>query len=143
MNELVFVDTNVLVYAHDADAPAAKRQRAIEALTGLWESGQGCLSVQVLQEFFVTATKKWTTPLARSVAREVVDAYGTWIRSPTTAPTVLRAIDLAVMANLSFWDALIVAAAEEASAGEILSEDLNAGQAIVGIRITNPVLVSR
>ena len=139
MNDVVFVDTNVLVYAHDADA-GMKRQRAVDTLRELWETDTGTISVQVLQEFYVNVTRKLVTPVARSTAREVVSAYGAWVREPTTAETVLRATDITELAQISFWDALIIAAAEQAGAAEVLSEDLNDGQTIAGIRIVNPLL---
>jgi predicted nucleic acid-binding protein len=129
MSGVVFVDTNILIYAHDADA-SSKQVRAAAALRELWDSGAGRLSVQVLQEFFVNATRKLATPLAHMSAREVVSSYGAWIREPTTADTVTRAIDVAALAQISFWDALIVASAEQAQATQIYSEDLNAGQTI-------------
>ncbi|HEY1314221.1 MAG TPA: PIN domain-containing protein [Steroidobacteraceae bacterium] len=139
MTGVVFVDSNILIYAHDADA-GAKRSRAADKLQELWESGGGRLSVQVLQEFFVNVTRKLSTPVARSTAREVVSNYGTWIREPTTAATVIRAIDIAEMAQIQFWDALIVASAEQADATRIYSEDLNNGQTIAGVQIVNPLL---
>jgi predicted nucleic acid-binding protein len=111
MSDVVFVDSNILIYAHDADA-APKRERAVEKLRELWDSGAGRLSVQVLQEFYVDVTRKLATPVARSTAREVVGSYGAWLREPTTSATVIRAIDIAEMAQLMFWDALIVASAE-------------------------------
>ena len=137
MTDAVFVDTNVLIYAHDADA-GAKRVAAVEALEQLWEHGTGRLSVQVLQEFYVNATRKLASPVAHSTAREIVQSYGAWVREATTPDTVTRAIDLAQLARLSFWDALIVASAEQADCKVVLSEDLNPGQAIAGIRIVNP-----
>lgn len=139
MTDVVFVDSNILIYAHDADA-GAKRIRAAAKLRELWESGGGRLSVQVLQEFFVNVTRKLGTPVARSTAREVVSSYGAWIHEPTTAGTVTRAIDIAEMAQLQFWDALIVAAAEQTDANRIYSEDLNAGQKIAGVEIVNPLI---
>ena len=141
MSEIAFVDTNILIYAHDQDA-GGKRERALTALKGLWSTGAGRLSVQVLQEFYVNVTRKLTSPVARSTAREVVIAYGEWIRVPTTAATVARAADVADMAEISFWDALIVASAEEAGATLLYSEELNAGQVIAGVRIVNPLLES-
>lgn len=139
MSDVVFVDTNILVYAHDADA-GVKRQRAADKLRELWEADTGTISVQVLQEFYVNVTRKLATPVARSTAREVVSTYGAWVREATTAETVLRATDITELAQISFWDALIVAAAEQAGAAQVLSEDLNDGQAIAGIRIVNPLL---
>lgn len=141
MSGVVFVDTNILIYAHDADA-GSKRARAEAILRELWDSGAGRLSVQVLQEFYVNATRKLVTPVAQMSAREVVSSYGAWVREPTTADTVTRAIDVAALAQISFWDALIVAAAEQAQATQIYSEDLNAGQAIAGIKIVNPLLAA-
>jgi len=85
---------NILIYAHDADA-GIKRQRAVEKLRQLWENGSGRLSVQVLQEFYVNVTRKLTTRVARSTAREVVNTYSAWVREPITPETVLRATDLA------------------------------------------------
>ncbi len=138
MSDVVFVDTNILIYAHDVDA-GAKRERAVEKLRQLWESDTGRLSVQVLQEFYVNVTQKLATPVSRSTAREVVTTYGAWVREATTAETVVRATNIAEMAQLSFWDALIVASAEQTGAAQLYSEDLNAGQTIAGVAIVNPL----
>ena len=97
--------------------------------------------MQVLQEFYVGVTRKLATPVARSTALEVVNAYGPWIRTPTTAASVARAADIADLAQISFWDALIVACAEEAGASLLYSEDLNAGQTIAGVKVVNPLTV--
>jgi predicted nucleic acid-binding protein len=139
MSDVIFVDTNILIYAHDVDA-GLKRERAIESLRVLWETGAGRVSVQVLQEFYVNATRKLSQPVARSTAREVVASYAAWIREATTADTVLRASDLADLAQISFWDALILASAEQAGAAQLYSEDLNSGQSIVGIKVVNPLV---
>jgi predicted nucleic acid-binding protein len=138
MTDVVFVDTNILVYAYDADA-GVKRERAVEALRQHWDADTGRLFVQVLQEFFVNVTRKLTTRIARSTAREVVSAYAAWVRRPTTADTVLRATDIAELAQISLRE-LIVAAAEEAGAALLLSEDLNAGRSIAGVKIVDPLL---
>ena len=95
--------------------------------------------MQGLQEFYVNATQKLATPMARSTAREVVRTYGVWVRHATTAETVTRASEISDLARISFWDALIVASAEEVGADELLSEDLNGGQVIVGIKVVNPL----
>jgi predicted nucleic acid-binding protein len=137
MSVVTFVDSNILIYAHDLDA-GEKRERAVTRLQALWETGTGRLSVQVLQEFYVNATRKLATPVARSTAREVIKTYGVWVPRATTVETVTRATNIAEFAQLSFWDALIVASAEEVGAEEILSEDLNDRQVIAGIRIINP-----
>src|SRR5258708_640086 len=137
MSELVFVDSNILIYAHDADA-GRKRDRAVARLRELWESGTGRMSVQVLQEFYVNVTRKIATPVAQSIARETINSYGAWVREPTTPATVTRAIDIAALAQIAFWDALIVASAEQVGATTLYSEDLGAGQTIAGVAIVNP-----
>jgi len=136
---VVFVDTNILIYAHDSDA-GLKRERSIDSLRRLWDADSGRMSVQVLQEFYVNVTRKLATPVATSTAREVVNTYGAWIRETTTADTVVRATHIAEMEQISFWDALIVASAEQVGAAEIYSEDLNAGHTIAGILIVNPLI---
>ena len=138
MSGVVFVDTNILIYAHDRDA-GAKRERAVKSLRELWDSNLGALSVQVLQEFYVNATRKLASPVAVPIAREVVETYGTWIRAATTVQTITRASHLAELAQLSFWYAMIVASAEEAGASQIYTEDLNAGQSLAGILVVNPL----
>jgi predicted nucleic acid-binding protein len=138
MSDVVFVDSSILAYAHDAEA-GSKHDRAVESLRLLWESGAGRLSVQVLQEFYVNVTRKLATPVARSTAREVVSSYGAWVHEPTTPDTVTRAIDIAEMAQIMFWDALIVASAEQVQATHVYSEDLNAGQTIAGVKVVNPL----
>jgi predicted nucleic acid-binding protein len=138
MSAVVFVDTNILIYAHDRDA-GEKRDRAMANLRALWDSGTGRLSAQVLQEFYVNATRKLSTPVARATAREIVKTYGAWIRQAITVETVIRATEIAEFGRVSFWDALIIASAEEAGAEEIFSEDLNDGQVIAGIKIVNPL----
>jgi len=140
MSDVVFVDSNILVYAHDAEA-GRKRQRAEELLRQLWESGAGRVSVQVLQEFYINVTKKLAAPVAHLTAREIVSSYGAWVRESTTPITVTRAIDIAVLAQIQFWDALIVASAEQAAAAYLYTEDLNHGQSIVGVKILNPFVM--
>jgi predicted nucleic acid-binding protein len=139
MSGLVFVDTNILIYAHDQDA-GVKRERAIEHLRTLWDSNRGAVSVQVLQEFYVNVTRKIASPVALPLAREVIETYGTWIRAATTVDTVMRASHLAELTRIAFWDAMIVASAEEAGASQIFTEDLNAGQYLAGILVVNPLV---
>jgi predicted nucleic acid-binding protein len=139
MTGKVFVDSNVLIYTHDGDA-GDKQQRAAERLGELWESGLGRLSTQVLQEFYVNVTQKIKRPLARSRAREVIRNYALWVESPITSSTVVRASEISEGWNLAFWDGMILAAAEQESADQLLSEDLTHGQIVAGIRIVNPFL---
>ena len=138
MNGKTFVDTNVLIYAHDFDA-GVKHAIARDLLRDLWRRRTGLLSPQVLQEFYVNVTRKITFPLATPVARAVVESYAVWC-GETTAAEISAAFRIEDEARIGFWDALIVAAARKAGAELILSEDLNAGQIIAGIRIENPFL---
>lgn len=137
MNDRVFVDTNVLIYAHDTRA-GRKHAIARDTVAGLWASRTGALSTQVLQEFYVNVTRKIPSPLTRSVARELVGAYGVWHVENVGLAHVLRASELEERHRLSFWDALILAAAQAAGASRILSEDLSDGHRIAGVAIDNP-----
>jgi predicted nucleic acid-binding protein len=139
MTGKVFVDSNVLIYAHDVDA-GVKQQQAAERLGELWENGLGRLNTQVLQEFYINVTQKIKRPLARSTAREVIRNYALWVESPITPSTVVRASEISEAWRLAFWDGMIVAAAEQDSADQLLSEDLSHGQVIAGIKIVNPFL---
>jgi len=136
MSDKTFVDTNVLIYAYDADA-GGKHRAAKRALQDLWNSGSGVLSMQVLQEFYVNVTRKIASPLSRDIARRVVDSYSAWCVETATA-ALAAAFQIEDEARIGFWDALIVASAMRLGAVRILSEDLNARQMIRGIRIENP-----
>jgi predicted nucleic acid-binding protein len=136
MSAKTFVDTNVLIYAHDADA-GTKHQTAKAVLRDLWSRRVGLLSTQVLQEFYVNVTRKIATPLPKPLARTVVDSYTVWCID-TTPNEVSAAFRIEDEAGIGFWDALIIAAARKAGATRILSEDLNPGQMIAGVRIENP-----
>ncbi len=137
MNARVFVDSNVLIYAHDIDA-GEKRERASGVLETLWESRMGVLSTQVLQEFYVNVTRKIPTPLERTTAREILRHYRSWQTERIDPADVLRASEIEEAHGLNFWDALIVVAAAKGGAERLLSEDLNPGQVIEGVAIENP-----
>ena len=139
MSDKTFVDSNVLIYAYDADA-GVKRAAAAAVLRELWAQRCGVLSTQVLHEFYVNVTRKIAAPLSKSSARAVIDAYAPWCVNTTPAETS-AAFRIEDEACISFWDALIVAAARKAGAVRIVSEDLNAGQTIAGIHIENPFSV--
>ena len=131
----VFLDTNVLVYAQDLDAPH-KRQRSRELIAEVVASGTGVISTQVLQEFYVTATRKMgVAPLA---AKSVVQSFRIFEIVQLSPDLIEQAIDRSVLSQLSFWDALIVAASAASGCTTIYSEDLNAGQVIDGVKIANP-----
>ncbi len=136
MNDKTFVDTNVLVYAHDADA-RVKHDVARSALRNLWADGTGVVSPQVLQEFYDTVTRKIAMPMVRKTARAVIGTYSVWCVD-VTAAELSAAFRIEDAAKIGFWDALIVAAAAKAGARKLLSEDLNAGQTIAGVLIENP-----
>lgn len=132
-----FVDANVLVYAFDSSA-ARKQRAAQQLLERLWESGTGCVSVQVLQEFFVTITKKVPKPLPVDDAKARIREFAAWTAFAPTAKDILAAIDLHAQAKISFWDAMIVVAAEASDCGVLWTEDLNDGQVLRGVRIQDP-----
>src|SRR5580693_3248274 len=136
MSARIFVDTNILIYAHDVDA-GAKHQVAKNVLRELWSQRSGVLSMQVLQEFYVNVTRKIPSPLSKDAARLVVNSYAVWCIE-TTAAEITTAFRIEDEARIGFWDALIVAAAVKSGAVRILSEHLNARQIIAGIAIENP-----
>jgi predicted nucleic acid-binding protein len=132
-----FVDANVLVYAFDSSA-GRKQQSAKALLERLWQSNSGCVSVQVLQEFFVTVTKKVARPLPVEDAKARVREFAAWTVFAPTPEDVLAAIDLHTEAQIGFWDAMIVIAAAESGCDVLWTEDLNDGQLLRGVRIQDP-----
>ncbi len=136
MSDKIFVDTNVLIYAHDVDAKA-KHETAKRVLHRLWSERTGVLSLQVLQEFYVNVTRKIANPLSKESARLVVSTYTTWCIE-TTPAEIASAFRIEDESRIGFWDALILASAAKSGADRILSEDLNAGQTISGVLIQNP-----
>ena len=141
MSVKTFVDTNILIYAHDLDAKE-KHLTAKEVLDELWANRTGVMSTQVLQEFYVNVTRKLAKPLSKKVARTIVNTYVIWCVDITPAE-IAAAFRIEDEARIGFWDALVCAAAINSGAERILSEDLNAGQRITGVRIENPFLRSR
>jgi predicted nucleic acid-binding protein len=109
----------------------------VKTLQELWANRNGVVSPQVLQEFYFNVTRKIAKPLSRNVARTIVDNYTVWCIE-TTATDIASAFRIEDEAKIGFWDALICASALKAGASRLLSEDLNAGQKISGIRIENP-----
>jgi predicted nucleic acid-binding protein len=136
MSGKTFVDTNVLIYAHDVDTET-KHAKAKRVLSELWSERTGILSMQVLQEFYVNVTRKIATPLPKNLARLIVNSYAIWCME-TTPAEISAAFRIEDESKIGFWDALIVASAAKSGATRILSEDLNAQQMIAGIRIENP-----
>jgi len=136
MSGKTFVDADILIYAHDMDA-GEKQQVAKGVLRELWSERTGVLSMQVLQEFYINVTRKIATPLPKDMARLVVTSYAIWC-AETTPAEIAAAFRIEDESQIGFWDALIVSSAEKSGASRILSENLNAGQRIAGIRIENP-----
>ncbi len=132
-----FVDTNILLYAHDA-SESARQPTARAVLEQLWADGTGTLSTQVLQEFYVVATGKLKVPLRPAEAREIIGLYSAWPVVVLGPALILNASRLHEDGGISFWDALIIEAASVAGAERLLTEDLQHGQLIAGIRIENP-----
>ena len=139
MNGKTFVDTNILIYAHDKDA-GNKHTIALELIKDLWEKRTGIMSTQVLQEFYINVTKKIPRPIKPLEAREIIKSYLCWDIRENTPSSVIRASEIEEKYRISFWDAMIVVAAYEAKADIVLTEDMNAGQTIEGILIKNPFL---
>jgi predicted nucleic acid-binding protein len=133
----VFVDTNILVYAYDISA-GIRHETAKKLLAGLWNSGLGVISTQVLQEFYVTVTRKLPKAIDSKIAKEIVTDLLEWEVVTIEGPMILDAIELSQKHSFSFWDSLIIAAAEKADCTLLLSEDLSSGTSIGKIKIKNP-----
>ncbi len=132
-----FVDTNILVYAYDRGA-GDKHVQAQSAIEELWENGRGALSTQVLQEFYVNVRRKARRPISITSARSLVADYLAWDPIINDGTSILEAMDAERRYKISFWDALIVVAAQQAEVGVILSEDFNHGQKFGSVRVVNP-----
>jgi predicted nucleic acid-binding protein len=132
-----FIDTNVLVYAHDTDA-GDRHATAKALLAELWDGRSGSLSPQVLQEFYAVVTRKFRPRMPLAKARAVVAAYGEWCDVATEPQLIVAASRLEEEHTLSFWDALIVQAAIRAGAERLVSEDLQDGRRFGVLRIENP-----
>jgi predicted nucleic acid-binding protein len=136
-----FVDANVLVYAYDPSADG-RHTAARDLLDQLWRERTGALSVQVLQEFYVTITRKVRVPVAPDVATERLRSLARWgvgVHAPL-ADDVAAAAEISSRHQLSFWDAMIVRSAAEVGCHTLWTEDLNDGQQIEAVRIRNPFL---
>lgn len=133
----VFVDTNVLVYARDAGEPI-KQACAMDLLRSLWESRLGRVSQQVLQEYYVTVTRKLRPGLPKADARMDVELLMAWRPLVPSRSTLSKAWMLEDRFQLSWWDSLIVAAALESRCEWLLSEDMQDGLKIENLRIRNP-----
>jgi predicted nucleic acid-binding protein len=133
-----FVDTNVLIYGYGANSPAAKLEAANSWLTQLWPYRSGCISWQVIFEFYSNSLRK--ANLSVSVAREIVEQLIEWHPESPSHATIGRAWHWCDRAQVNFWDSLILASAEQAGCRWLLSEDFQAGQRFDSVTIVNPFL---
>lgn len=138
MSDRYFVDTNILIYAHDRSA-GVKHKRAEALIEKLWSSGGGVLSTQVLQELCISLRRKSIHPLSVEETRKLIEDYSSWTIVTNTTESVIQALDIEVRFKISFWDALIVQAAGSAGAPVLYSEDLADGQTYGSVRVVNPL----
>ncbi|MGE9267889.1 MAG: PIN domain-containing protein [Verrucomicrobiales bacterium] len=136
MSAKVFVDTNILLYARDASEPE-KQRVAAERLAELWDSRCGRLSIQVLNEYYVNVTRKLSPGLTPEEAWDDVEALSVWELLAMDCQLLQRGFGVQRRYGLSWWDALIVAAAERSGCELILSEDLSAGASYFGMIVEN------
>jgi predicted nucleic acid-binding protein len=136
-SDLSFVDTNVLVYAFEKN-PSSKQQRAKRLIDELIDGDRLRVSTQVLQELFITLTKKGSRSCSNEEALAILEDLTIWPLTMIDYAAIRGAISLADQAKISFWDALIVVAAARSGAAVLYTEDLNDGQEILGVRISNP-----
>ncbi len=132
-----FLDTNILVYAHDQSA-GAKRRKAAALVTDLIARREAALSIQVLLEFAVTVTRKISSPLPYDQVAEIIRDFSVLRIFAPEASDVVSSIQLADRYSISIWDALILRAAVAENASVIWTEDLNDGQFYEGVQVKNP-----
>jgi predicted nucleic acid-binding protein len=137
MSDRVFVDTNILMYAHDRVA-GAKHECARALVEQLWRERSGVVSTQVLQELCVNLQRKTARPLDAKATRDIVTDYLTWHVVVNDGNSVLSALELQERYKISFWDALVIHAAQTADVETLYSEDLSDGQRYGSVRVTNP-----
>ena len=135
--KLEFIDTNVLLYSVDNSEPI-KQQKAVALLTRLWHEQTGCLSVQVMQEFYANATRKLRPALSPTDARALLLGLMSWSVHTINAAQMLEATVRQEQHQLSIWDALILTSAIELNCQVLWSEDLNAGQQFGNLEVKNP-----
>ncbi|MBN1147019.1 MAG: PIN domain-containing protein [Anaerolineales bacterium] len=132
-----FVDTNILLYAHDRSA-GQKHEIARRLVEELWQTRQGCLSLQVLQEFYFNVTQKIPRPLECNLARQIISDLAHWRLHIPGVEDMLQAIDVQQVYQLSFWDAMVLNSAAQLGCKHLFSEDLNHGQVYGEVQVINP-----
>jgi predicted nucleic acid-binding protein len=138
MSDRYFVDTNILMYAHDASA-GEKHESAKAIVEELWRDRTGVVSTQILQELTVNLRKRVRRPLDGKATREIIADYLTWQVIVNGGESILEAIDLEARYRISFWDALVLQAAHVSGAVVIFSEDLSDGQTYGSVQVINPL----
>jgi predicted nucleic acid-binding protein len=138
MSDRYFVDTNILMYAHDT-AAGAKHERAKQLLEQLWRDRAGVVSTQVLQELCVNLLRKIRTPLDTKAIHHIVADYLTWEVVVNTSDSILDALDIQERYRISFWDALVIQAADASGAEVVYSEDFSENQKYGGVKVINPL----
>ena len=137
-NPQYFVDTNILIYAHHR-AAGPKHERARQLIEHLWTTGQGALSTQVLQELCVNLRRKVAHPLASKEIRNLIEDYLSWEIVINTPQAIVAALGIEARYKVSYWDALILHAAESCGAAVLYSEDLSHGQRYGGVEVVDPL----
>jgi predicted nucleic acid-binding protein len=138
MSDRYFVDTNILMYAHDTSA-GPKHDRAKALVEELWRDRTGVVSTQVLQELSVNLRRKTARPLDVKTTREIITDYLAWQVVVNSGESILEALDLEARYQISFWDALVLQAAHASGAEVLYSEDLSDGQTYGSVRVVNPL----
>lgn len=142
MAEKYFVDTNILIYAHDRSS-GLKHDRARQLIEHLWITGQGVLSTQVLQELCVNLRRKVVHPFPVDEIKRLVQDYQSWEIVINTPASVVQALEIEVRYKTSFWDALVLQAAESCGAAVLYSEVLATGQRYGTVQVINPLLPTK
>lgn len=138
MSGKFFVDTNVLVYAHDRGA-GSRHERARDLVETLWRDRSGVISTQVVQELYVNLRRKARNPVPAGEVTQLLEDYLRWHVVVNDGASILGAVALEKRYRISFWDALIVRAANDSGASVLYSEDLSHGQSYDGTRVVNPL----
>jgi predicted nucleic acid-binding protein len=133
-----FVDTNILIYAHDREA-GLEHERARKLIEHLWTTGQGALSTQVLQELCVNLRRRVAHPLASDEIVKLIEDYLSWEIVINTAQAIVAALGIEARYKISYWDALILHAAECCGAAVLYSEDLSHGQRYGAVEVVDPL----
>jgi|SRR5579884_3564382 predicted nucleic acid-binding protein len=139
MNDKRFVDTNILIYAHDHSC-GTKHEQARALVSQFWEAGNAVISTQVLQELYICLRRKVATPLSAAEVEQILRDYFAWEVVLNTRQSILDAITIETRHRVSFWDGLILQAAKRAGARIVYSEDLSHGQMYDRITVINPFL---